>query len=135
MVTPRLGDAGICDGQQGGCGVAKQTLRTRFVGLVFNAYLAFAVVVGDLANSLDFPVPRLGVVELEVVIEAVLAEPDGHQLHAHRTGGIYSTLGEIDRLPPHGFIRIREGASLEAGICIVSHGQAVDRQTHVADAA
>ena len=92
------------------------------------------IVLGDLADAFDFPVPGLGVVELEIVIEAVLAEPDRHQLDAHRTGGIDAALGQLDRLLPHGFIRICEGAELEAGIGVVAHGQAIDRQTQLADA-
>ena len=112
----------IGDRQQSrGC-VAQQTLGTRFVGLVLNADLAFAIVLGDLAYAFNLPVPRLGIVELEIVVETILAQPNCHQLNTHGARCINAALGEVNRFPPHSLVRICEGATLEPWVGVVSHG-------------
>ena len=51
--------AGLGDGQQRGGGVTQQAVRARLVRLVFDADLAVRIVLGDLANAVDLPVPSL----------------------------------------------------------------------------
>ena len=126
--------AGLGYGQQRGGGVTQQAVGARLVRLVLDADPAARIMFGDGADAGDFPVPGLAIVQLEIVVEPVLAEPDRHEVGAHGARRVDAALGQIDGLLPHGFIRIREGAELEGRIGVVAHGQAVDRQAEVADA-
>ena len=73
----------------------------------------------------------LGVVALERVVEAVLAEPEGHEPPAGRGEGVDAALGQVDRGAADGRVRVGEGAGLERRVAVVAHGETVERQAEV----
>ena len=95
--------AGLGYGQQRRCGVTKQAVRARLVRLVLDADLAVRIMFGNGADAGNFPVPSLAIVQLEIVIESVLAEPDRHEVGAHGARRVDAALGQLDGLLPHGF--------------------------------
>ena len=63
------------------------------------------IVLGDLADAVDLVGPKLRVIGLEGIVEAVLAEPQRHQIGAGRARGVDAALGEINRLAAHRRVR------------------------------
>src|SRR4051795_13224637 len=72
-------------GEKRRCSIPKQAVGTRLIRLVLDADLAVGIMFGNGADTGNFPVPDLLVVQLEAVIESVLAEPDRHEVGAHGT--------------------------------------------------
>ena len=113
--------------------VGEQAVGARLVRLVLDADQALGIVLGDLADAVDLHLPHGGVVDLEAVVEAVLPEPERHQVAARLARRVDAALGEVDRLAADRRVRVGEGAELEGGVGVVAHGEAVDRQPEVAD--
>ena len=88
---------------------------------------------GHLANPLHLPFPKARVVHLEGGIEAVLSEPDGHEVHTGFGRRVDPSLGQVQCSAAHRDIRIAEGTQPELRISIVAHGEAVHLQSLVAN--
>ena len=91
------------------------------------------VVLGDFADAVDLVGPKPGVVGLEGVVEAVLPEPQSHQLAARFASRVDSPLRQIDRFAPHRRIGIGERADLEGGVGVIAHREAVDGEAEIAN--
>ena len=122
---------GLLDREQRGAEVAEQAEGAGLARLVLDRDVDAGVVGRDLADALDLERPEPGVVALERVVEAVLAEPEGHEPPAGRGEGVDAALGQVDRGAADGRVRVGEGAGLKRRVAVVAHGEAVERQAEV----
>ena len=113
--------------------VGQQREGARFVRLVFDGDVERGVVIGHLGDGSHGIVPHPGIVALEAVVDAVLPDPDGHGRAAHLRQRIEAALGEVDGGAADLRIGMGEGAEAEAGIGIVAHGKAVQRDAVVGE--
>ena len=60
--------------------------------------------IGHFAYAAHLIGPHPVVIRLKTVIEAILPQPDRHQIGPGFAGGIDAALGQVDRLPTHGRI-------------------------------
>ncbi len=118
--------------QKGGRGIGQDGIAARFVGLVFQADQTLRVMRGDLGDGRDLVLPQPGIVALEGIVPAVLAQPQRHHRGAHGAGGVDAAFGQVDRLAPDGPVGVGEGAALEGGVGVIAHRQPADLQPAIA---
>jgi hypothetical protein len=123
--------ADFADGKKGGADIGEQRMGAGLIGFVFDADGDIGVMGGDLGEAGDFERPELAVIGSESMVEAILAEPDGHQIAAALSEGINSALGEVDGPPPHHGVWVGEGAGTVSGIAVVAHGEAIQGEAKI----
>ena len=113
------------DGEQGRARIRHQGVGPGLVRFVLERDVDCPIVSGEHVEGRNRVIPHPPVVGLEGIVEAVLAEPQGHQRSAHLRECVETAPGEVDGLPAPGRIGIGQGAEPEVGVRVVAHRKAV----------
>ena len=103
------------------------------MGLYSRLIWQSGIMLGYFTNAIDLVLPERRIVGLEGIVEAILAEPERHQVGAASRAGVDAGLGQIDGFAAHRRVGIGEGAELEGRVGVVAHGKAIDGKPEIAE--